>query len=233
LPAAQRLPLLELERAVVECRRQAEAVFDQRLLARAVAAVHGADLRNAGVGLVDKNQRVLRQVFEQSVGGGSPGGTAGQVARVVFDALAVAQLADHLDVVARALLQALRLEKLVSAPLSCFTRSSSSTSIKSMAPSIDIRDARSGSSGKDRHPRHLRGDTAPVKRVERLMFSISSSNSSTRTASASASAGKDIDHITAHAVGAAAKSISLRWYCSSASCRSTCAGRSSRRGTGA
>ena len=40
------LPLLELERPVVERARQAEAVFHQRLLARAVALVHGAELRN-------------------------------------------------------------------------------------------------------------------------------------------------------------------------------------------
>src|SRR5437879_3994318 len=37
--------LLERQRAVVEGRRQPEAVLDERLLARAVAVVHPADLR--------------------------------------------------------------------------------------------------------------------------------------------------------------------------------------------
>jgi hypothetical protein len=47
-----------------------------------------------------------------SVGGGSPGVAPGQVARVVLDALAVADLGHHLEVEARALLDALRLDEL-------------------------------------------------------------------------------------------------------------------------
>jgi hypothetical protein len=54
-----------LQRPVVQRRRQAEAVFDQVLLARAVALVHAADLRNGDVRLVDEHQRVGRQVVDQ------------------------------------------------------------------------------------------------------------------------------------------------------------------------
>ena len=50
------LPLVEAQRPVVERRRQAEAVLDQRLLARAIAAVHRADLRDRLVTLVDDQQ---------------------------------------------------------------------------------------------------------------------------------------------------------------------------------
>jgi hypothetical protein len=74
------------------------------------------------------NTSALSGRYSNSVGGGWPGIAAREIARVVLDALAVAQFANHLDVVARALLQALRLEKLV-ASLSWATRSSSSTSI--------------------------------------------------------------------------------------------------------
>ena len=48
--------LVELERSVVERARQAEAVLDERLLARAVAAVHRPDLRHRLVRLVDDQE---------------------------------------------------------------------------------------------------------------------------------------------------------------------------------
>ncbi len=59
------LELVEAQRPVVERRRQAKAVVDQVLLARAVAPVHAADLRNRDVRLVDEHQRVGRQVVDQ------------------------------------------------------------------------------------------------------------------------------------------------------------------------
>ena len=60
--------LLEGLRPVVERARQAEAVVDQRLLARAVALVHAADLRDGLVGLVDEADEVVGEVVEQAVG---------------------------------------------------------------------------------------------------------------------------------------------------------------------
>ena len=59
------LPLLEIQRPVVERRRQAEAVGDEHLFARPVAGVHPADLRHRLVALVDDRERVVRQVVEQ------------------------------------------------------------------------------------------------------------------------------------------------------------------------
>ena len=50
-------PLLEVQRPVVERRRQPEAVVDQHFLARAIAVVHAADLRHRLVALVDDEQR--------------------------------------------------------------------------------------------------------------------------------------------------------------------------------
>ena len=53
----QALELVEAQRPVVERRRQPEAVVDEVLLARAVALVHAADLRDRDVRLVDEHQR--------------------------------------------------------------------------------------------------------------------------------------------------------------------------------
>ena len=104
------LPLLEIQRPVVERRRQAEAIGHQHLLARAVAVVHAADLRHGLMALVDDDQRVLRQVVEQRRRR-IAGLAAGQVPRVVLDAVAVADLVDHLEIEHRALVQPLRLEQ--------------------------------------------------------------------------------------------------------------------------
>ena len=62
--------------------------------------------------LVDHEEEVLREVVDERVGRGA-GGSPVDVARVVLDARARADLAHHLDVVRRAHLQALRLEELV------------------------------------------------------------------------------------------------------------------------
>ncbi len=61
--------------------------------------------------LVDEHQRVGRQVVDQRRRR-LAGAAARQVARVVLDALAVADLGHHLEVEARALLDALRLDQL-------------------------------------------------------------------------------------------------------------------------
>ena len=104
--------LLESQRSIVERRRETEAVLDERLLARAVAVVHAADLRDGHVALVDDHQRVGRQIFDQHrrrLARPAPG----EMPRVVLDAVAVAELAEHLEVEQRALLETLRLEQTV------------------------------------------------------------------------------------------------------------------------
>ena len=100
-----------LQRAVVERARQAEPVLDQREFARAVALVHAVELRNRDVGLVDDAQEVLAEVVDQRVRRLARVAPV-EVARVVLDAVAVAHLLEHLEVVARAHLEPLRLEQL-------------------------------------------------------------------------------------------------------------------------
>ena len=106
------LELLERQRPVVERRGEAEAVLDEVRLARAVAVGHRPQLRERDVALVDHEQEVLREVVEQRRRR-LPGRAAREVARVVLDPRAEADLADHLQVEARALLQALGLEQLL------------------------------------------------------------------------------------------------------------------------
>ena len=109
LPGAL-LELGEVEGPVVERRGQPEAVLDEHLLAGPVAAVHGANLGQGHVGLVDEEHVVLGEVVHQRVGGAA-GLSLGQVARVVLDAGAVARLAQHLHVVAGPRLDALGLQQ--------------------------------------------------------------------------------------------------------------------------
>src|SRR3954452_25279307 len=103
--------LLEGLRAVVHRARQPEAVVHERLLARAVALVHAADLRHGLVRLVDEEDEVLREVVDQAVRP-RPRRPSVEDARVVLDAAAEPDLAQHLHVVLRALAEAMRLEQL-------------------------------------------------------------------------------------------------------------------------
>ena len=105
-----RRELVEVERPVVERRRQAKAVLDQGFFARAVAAVHAADLRHGDVALVDHQEKIVGKVTQQRrrrLARLAPG----QMPRVVFDAGAEAHLFEQFEVVERALLQALRFEQ--------------------------------------------------------------------------------------------------------------------------
>ncbi len=102
---------LKFQRAVVKRRRQAEAVFHQRFLAAVVAAEHTAHLRQHDMALIDHQEEIIREIVQQRCGGGA-GRTAGQHGRVVLDALAHADLLQHLHVVVGALLDALGLQKL-------------------------------------------------------------------------------------------------------------------------
>src|SRR6185437_891738 len=104
--AGARLELLELERAVVHGGGQAESVVDEVLLARAVAVPHAVELRDGDVRLVDEEEVVAGEVVEQG-GRGLAGQAAGEVAGVVFDAVAVADGLDHFEVEPRSLMHAL------------------------------------------------------------------------------------------------------------------------------
>ena len=107
--------LLERQRAVVAGRRQAEAVLDELVLAAAVALVLAVQLGHGLVALVDDEQEVVGEVVEQRERRLAEV-AAVDVHRVVLDAVAVADLGHHLEVVLGAHAQALGLEQLALAP---------------------------------------------------------------------------------------------------------------------
>ena len=86
-------------------------MLDEHPLAGHVALVHRADLRHRLVRLVEDEEEVLGEVVDEAVRGRA-GRAAVDVAAVVLDAVAEADLAHHLEVVGRAHAQALGLEEL-------------------------------------------------------------------------------------------------------------------------
>ena len=107
---------------VVYGRGETEAEVDEGLFAADVPVEHAADLGQCHMRLVDEEEEVGGEVVDEAPGSGPAGDgeavvggsmAARQVARVVLDAGAVARLADHLDVKARPLFQALGLHELI------------------------------------------------------------------------------------------------------------------------
>ena len=105
------LEFFERERTVVERAGQAESEFDQRLFARTVAMIHALKLRDGLVAFVEEHQRIVRKIIEQR-GRGLAGQAAGKMARIILDAVAVADLADHFQIEHGALPEALGLDPL-------------------------------------------------------------------------------------------------------------------------
>ena len=70
---------------------------------------HSTHLRNRLVRFIHKQQVIARHVIQQS-GRRLAGQASGEVARVVFDAVAIAHLLDHFEIKARALMDALSLD---------------------------------------------------------------------------------------------------------------------------
>ena len=77
--------------------RQPEAVFDQRLLTRAVATVHAAQLWHRHMAFVNDQQGLVGHVVEQARRRFARR-AAGEVARVILDAGAVPELLYHLQI---------------------------------------------------------------------------------------------------------------------------------------
>ena len=109
--AGEGVELFVAQGTVVERRREAEAVFDERGLAAAVAAVHRSYLGYGDVAFVNDKQEIVGEIVEQAEGTRA-GLSAVKVAAIVLDAAAVAELLNHLDVVVDALFEAFGLEVL-------------------------------------------------------------------------------------------------------------------------
>ena len=87
-------------------------MFDEGALARHIAFVHAADLRDRDMGFVDDEEEVLGEVVEQTVRCRTGIATV-DVPGVVLDPGREAHRLHHLEVIGRAHLQPLRFEQLV------------------------------------------------------------------------------------------------------------------------
>ena len=105
------LELFKRQRTVIQRAGQPEAMRHQHLFARTVAVIHAVQLRIGLVALVDEHDRIVRQVIEQR-GRRFAGQTSGKMARIVLDAVAVADLFHHFEIEHGALVQALRFDQL-------------------------------------------------------------------------------------------------------------------------
>ena len=111
-PLADPLPeLVEAQRPVVHRRRQPEAVLDQGHLAAVVALVLALELGHGHVRLVDEQHEVVGEVVDQGERRGA-GVAAVDRPGVVLDPVAVADLAQHLQVVVGPHAQPLGLQQL-------------------------------------------------------------------------------------------------------------------------
>ena len=106
------LKFLEIQRPVVQRRRQAEAILHQSRLAGPVAVIHGADLGNGHMGLVHDDQKIVREEVHQGQRG-LPRLAKVQMPGIVLNAAAKSRLAHHLDVKIGALRDSLGLDQLV------------------------------------------------------------------------------------------------------------------------
>ena len=90
--------LLPTQWPVIQGRRQTETIVDQHLLARAVSIVHSLDLSHGHVAFINHDEEIFREEVKKGVRRLSftP---AIHVARVVFNAIGVAHLPQHFDVI--------------------------------------------------------------------------------------------------------------------------------------
>ena len=105
------LELFKSERTIVHRAGQAEAIIHQHLFARAVAMIHALQLRDGLVAFVQEQQMIVGEIIEQCRRRFARQ-ASGKMARIIFDAVAIADLADHLQIEHGALVQALRFHQL-------------------------------------------------------------------------------------------------------------------------
>ena len=93
--------LIKPQRPVVHGAGQTETVFDQGSLARRIALIHSTNLGNSDVGFVNDSEEVLGEVIQETAGS-LTGFPTIDVARIVFNTRAEAQLLHHFDVITSA-----------------------------------------------------------------------------------------------------------------------------------
>ena len=90
--------LIELQRPVISCSRQAETVRHQIILPCLIASVHTAYLWHSDVTLVNDEQHIFREIIEQTIGWCARFASV-EIPTVVLYARTITQLIQHLEIV--------------------------------------------------------------------------------------------------------------------------------------
>src|SRR4030095_1298038 len=104
------LKCIEGQRSVVHRRRQSKSIFHKVLFTRPIAVIHASQLRNSLMAFINEHQGVLRKIVEQCRRRLARQ-TSREMATVVFNAVTVADLLDHLHIEERSLVYTLCFEK--------------------------------------------------------------------------------------------------------------------------
>ena len=98
------------ERSVILCRWQTESIIYQCCLSRLIAVIHGSNLWNRLMRLVDHDQKIIRKIVNQCTWRLSCF-LPGQMPRIVFNSGTKSCLFEHLNIKIGPLLDALGLDQ--------------------------------------------------------------------------------------------------------------------------
>ena len=112
---SQRLELIKRQRTVIHRCRQTETIIHQILLTGIIASVHRPYLRDRHVALVNHQQKVFREIIEQTERPFTRLATV-KIAGIVLDTGAMPQLAYHFQIKRDTLVQTFRLVRLADFP---------------------------------------------------------------------------------------------------------------------
>ena len=100
------------ERSVILCRRQTESIIYQCCLSRLIAVIHGSNLWNRLMRLVDHDQKIIRKIVNQCTWRLSCF-LPGQMPRIVFNSGTKSCLSHHFYIKIRSLRNTLCFQKLI------------------------------------------------------------------------------------------------------------------------
>ncbi len=102
----------KIQRAVVQRRREPESVLYQDFLARPVAEIHSAHLRDRGMAFIHEQHPLAWDIVQQCRGR-FPWTPSCQMARIVFDPAAISQFFHHLEIEHGPLVQPARFQEFI------------------------------------------------------------------------------------------------------------------------
>ena len=103
------LEFIEFQRSVVRCGRESEPIVNQYALPRMVTTVHGTDLRQGNMALVDECNEILGEIVNQAERP-HPFLPSVEIPGIILDSGAITHFLDELEIIFHPLLQSLSLQ---------------------------------------------------------------------------------------------------------------------------